>query len=57
MSLYSLMFISGGPLGSIVLGAIADRAGVTVLVLVCAVLALGFAAWVRFGASAIRGIG
>ena len=54
MSLYSLMFVSGGPLGSIVLGLIADRAGVTALVLVCAALALLFAAWVRFGGSAIR---
>jgi MFS family permease len=56
MSLFSLMFMSGGPLGSMVLGAIADRAGITVLVLVCAGIAMLYAVWARFGASAIRGI-
>ena len=56
MSLYSLMFVSGGPLSSLALGLISDRAGVQALVLVCAALAAGFALWVRLGASAIRGM-
>ena len=56
MSLYSLMFVSGGPLSSLALGLISDRLGVEALVLVCAALAAGFALWVRLGASAIRGM-
>lgn len=56
MSLYSLMIMSGGPLSSMLMGTIADRAGEMVIVLICAGMALVFAVWVRFLASPVRGI-
>jgi predicted MFS family arabinose efflux permease len=53
MSLYALLMMSGGPFGSMLLGVIADRTGITVVVLLCAGMALLFAAWVRLRARQI----
>lgn len=54
MSFYALLNMTGGPVGSILLGVLADQVGVVTLVLFCSVIALAFAAWAWFGASAIR---
>jgi predicted MFS family arabinose efflux permease len=45
LSLYSLLFQVGGPLGSMLLGLLADRVGVTSIVAICAAMALIFAMW------------
>jgi predicted MFS family arabinose efflux permease len=54
MSLFSLMMMSGGPLGAVLLGVIADRTGISAVVLLCAGMALLFGGWVRFRAPQIR---
>lgn len=54
MSLYMLMMMTGGPLGSLLLGIAADRAGIMTAVLICAGIAAGFAAWAWLGARRVR---
>jgi MFS family permease len=56
MSLYALLLTSGGPLGALALGALADRSSTMVLALTCAGMALAFAGWAWTKAREIREI-
>jgi predicted MFS family arabinose efflux permease len=54
MSLYTLMFIGTAPLGALLAGGIAQRAGAPVATSVCAVILLGSALWVSYRLRVIR---
>jgi predicted MFS family arabinose efflux permease len=54
MSLYTLMFIGTAPLGALLAGGIAQRAGAPVATSVCAVFLLGSALWVFYRLRVIR---
>jgi MFS family permease len=54
MSLYSMVLKIGGPLGSVILGVIADRASVSLVLYLLAGMALVYALWVRFLAPQLR---
>jgi len=54
MSLYTLMFIGTAPLGALLAGAIAQRAGAPAATSLCAVILLGSALWVSYRLRVIR---
>jgi MFS family permease len=54
MSLYTLMFIGTAPIGSLLTGTIAQRAGAPAATSVCAVILLGSALWVSYRLRVIR---
>jgi MFS family permease len=54
MSLYTLMFIGTAPLGALLAGGIAQRAGAPAATSVCGVVLLGSALWVSYRLRVIR---
>ncbi len=54
MSLYTLMFIGTAPLGALLAGGIAQRAGAPIATSTCAVILLGSALWVSYRLRVIR---
>jgi len=54
MSLYTLMFIGTAPLGALMAGGIAQRAGAPAATSACAVILLGSAVWVAYRLRVIR---
>jgi MFS family permease len=54
MSLYTLMFIGTAPLGALLAGGVAQRAGAPIATSVCAVILLGSALWVSYRLRVIR---
>jgi len=54
MSLYTLMFIGTAPIGALLAGGIAQRAGAPVATSLCALVLLGSAVWVSYRLRVIR---
>ena len=54
MSLYTLMFVGTAPIGALLAGGIAQRAGAPVATSVCGVILLGSALWVSYRLRVIR---
>ena len=54
MSLYTLMFVGTAPLGALLAGGIAQRAGAPAATSTCAVILLGSAVWVSYRLRVIR---
>jgi predicted MFS family arabinose efflux permease len=54
MSLYTLMFVGTAPIGALLAGGIAQRAGSPAATSVCGVILLGSALWVSYRLRVIR---
>ncbi len=54
MALYSLMFMGGGPVGSLLIGMLADRAGEVITVVICGIALLIYAVVIWFYRPEVR---